>query len=274
MRRIPKYFAAATVLLAFLVAVFACSVAMAEDIGAGGANGITEGIQTSSAVNAAGVVSADLSFPLGFKLIFGIDADPTTPSLSFEPGTGCWGQADGVVYCGTNTAARWGWNGSFMFGLAANTWGLNNVSASATVPTMSPRGGNGGDNDSGLGGSADGEVSVISDGVEKLTVNGTGISTPCTTVNLGVGATTWAVNSACMLVNGHALANVVATITAGDNGSFLRILFSDALVVITDTDAHTASTIDLNSAFTSADDKVLYLVSDGTSWYEIGRSAN
>ena len=51
----------------------------------------------------------------------------------------------------------------------------------------------------------------------------------------------------------------------------------DALVTITDTDAHTANTVDLAGTatnFTSADDKVLQLVFDGVSFYQISVSAN
>ncbi|MFQ5630490.1 MAG: hypothetical protein ACE5I1_17090, partial [bacterium] len=58
------------------------------------------------------------------------------------------------------------------------------------------------------------------------------------------------------------------------NGGFLTLIFVDGLVTITDDNTHAADTIDLNAAFTSADDTVLRLEHDGNSWYEVSRSAN
>jgi len=93
-------------------------------------------------------------------------------------------------------------------------------------------------------------------------------------VTLAAAATTIAVTSAFVQVTGDAGANTVATITGGVVGIPYVFLFVDALVTITDTDAHTADTVDLSAAFTSADDTTLTLIYDGTSWYELSRSAN
>ncbi|MDP2607306.1 MAG: hypothetical protein Q8S00_32615 [Deltaproteobacteria bacterium] len=91
---------------------------------------------------------------------------------------------------------------------------------------------------------------------------------------LGVGATTLAVTSSFVVVTGNGGGNTLADITGGFDGMRLVLLFVDSLVTITDTDAHTANTVDLSAAFTSADDTILELISDGTSWYEISRSVN
>jgi len=91
---------------------------------------------------------------------------------------------------------------------------------------------------------------------------------------LGVGATTFAVTGEAMVITGDGGGNTVATITGGKTGQILILTFVDALVTITDTDAHTANTIDLSAAFVSADDKMLTLFFDGTSWYELSRSTN
>ena len=80
-----------------------------------------------------------------------------------------------------------------------------------------------------------------------------------------------------MTLTGDGGGNTVATITGGQDGQLLTIIFVDALVTITDTDAHGADTVDLAGAatdLTSADDTTLQLVYDGTSWYETGRSVN
>jgi lysophospholipase L1-like esterase len=66
----------------------------------------------------------------------------------------------------------------------------------------------------------------------------------------------------------------ISTITGAAGVGEYTFLFADALSAITDTDAHTANTVDLNAVFTSADDTVLKLFYDGTSWYEVSRSVN
>ena len=91
---------------------------------------------------------------------------------------------------------------------------------------------------------------------------------------LGVGATTVGITTTFITLTGDGGGNTLATITGASIGQELRILFTDANITITDTDAHTADTIDLNAAFTSADDTVLVLFYDGVSWYEISRSVN
>jgi len=96
----------------------------------------------------------------------------------------------------------------------------------------------------------------------------------CTAETLGAGVTTFAVTGEVMVITGDGGANTIATITGGLIGQELTLIFVDALVTITDTDAHTANTVDLSAAFTSADDTVLKLIFDGTSWYEISRSIN
>jgi len=93
-------------------------------------------------------------------------------------------------------------------------------------------------------------------------------------LTLGAAATTFAVDGDFMIITGDGGGNTIATITGGYPGQELTLLFVDALVTITDTAAHTADTVDLSAAFTSADDTILKLVYDGTSWYETSRSVN
>lgn len=93
-------------------------------------------------------------------------------------------------------------------------------------------------------------------------------------VTLAAAATTIAVTSRFVVVTGDAGGNTVATITGGATGVPYVFLFVDGLVTITNTDAHTANTVDLSASFTSADDTTLMLIYDGTSWYELSRSVN
>ena len=95
-----------------------------------------------------------------------------------------------------------------------------------------------------------------------------------TAVTLAAAATAIAKTSDFMVVTGDVGGNTVATITGGEEGDELTLLFVDTDVTITDTDAHTADTVDLSAAFTSADDTMLKLKYDGTSWYEVSRSVN
>jgi len=91
---------------------------------------------------------------------------------------------------------------------------------------------------------------------------------------LAAGATTFAVTGEAMIIDGDGGGNTIATITGGATGQILILLFVDASVTITDTDAHGANTVDLSAAFTSADDTTLTLFFDGTSRYELSRSVN
>lgn len=94
------------------------------------------------------------------------------------------------------------------------------------------------------------------------------------TTTLGAGAATLAITRDIVVLTGDGAGNTLTTITGGITGQVLRILFVDGLVQITDDNTHAANTVDLSAAFTSADDMVLTLFFDGTSWYECGRSPN
>jgi hypothetical protein len=97
------------------------------------------------------------------------------------------------------------------------------------------------------------------------------------TTTLGVGVTTLAITKNVITLTGDGGANVLATITGGLPGQIFTIIFTDANITITDTDAHTANTVDLAGVATdlvSADDTTLQIVFNGTSWYEVSRSVN
>ena len=113
--------------------------------------------------------------------------------------------------------------------------------------------------------------------VEVMILGLGGVSTINDPNTLGVGATTFIIESNVMTMTGDGGGNTVATITGADSGTLLTLIFADGNVTITDTDAHTANTIDLAGAatnLTSADDTTLQIVFDGTSWYETSRSVN
>uniref|UniRef100_A0A6M3JD48 Putative tail protein n=2 Tax=viral metagenome TaxID=1070528 RepID=A0A6M3JD48_9ZZZZ len=112
---------------------------------------------------------------------------------------------------------------------------------------------------------------------EGMRLSRAGISTANDPNTLGVGVTTFIVESNVMTMTGDGAGNTIATITGAKSGTLLTLIFVDALVTITDTDAHTANTVDLAGTatnFTSADDKTLQIVFDGTSWYETSRGTN
>jgi hypothetical protein len=100
------------------------------------------------------------------------------------------------------------------------------------------------------------------------------VASAAKTLTLGAGATAFAVTSNVMTITGDGGGNTIATITGGLSGQRLTLIFVDALVTITDDNTHAANSVDLSAAFTSADDTVLELVFDGTSWYEVSRSVN
>ena len=91
---------------------------------------------------------------------------------------------------------------------------------------------------------------------------------------LAAGAVTFAVTGEAMVIDGDGGGNTIATITGASTGQILILRFVDASVTITDTSTHAANTVNTAGAFTSADNTMLTLFFDGTSWFETGRSVN
>jgi len=119
-------------------------------------------------------------------------------------------------------------------------------------------------------------ASTVSGGGDITTSDGAVAAAVETVATLGVGATTFAVDANVCIITGDGGGNTVATITGGVAGQLLTLIFVDGLVVISNNDGHGANTVDLDGAndFTSADDSVLQLVFDGTSWYKVSASIN
>lgn len=108
----------------------------------------------------------------------------------------------------------------------------------------------------------------------KLHVNGNAIidsslSTTARTTTLGAAATTFPVFSNVMTITGDDGGNTVATITGANSGMLLTLIFVDGNVTITDNNIGAANTVNLPASFTSADNKTLLIVFDGTSWYGV-----
>jgi hypothetical protein len=109
-----------------------------------------------------------------------------------------------------------------------------------------------------------------------LNIANNAVKRTITATGLGAGVATFACVGEAMTITGDALGNTVTTITGGVTGQTLILTFVDALVTISNNDAHTANTIDLSGGanLVSADDTMLMLFFDGTSWYELSRSVN
>lgn len=109
-------------------------------------------------------------------------------------------------------------------------------------------------------------------------VTATGIrATAQQTATLGAAATTFGVTSNVITLTGDGGGNTIATITGGVDGMLLTIICVDANITFTDTDAAAANKMDLPGVatdITSADDKVIQLVYDGTSWFCTSVSTN
>jgi len=98
-------------------------------------------------------------------------------------------------------------------------------------------------------------------------------------VSLGSGATTFAVEGNVMVITGHGGGNTIGTITGGEFGMHLILIFTDANVTITDTAyaSLAANQIALpgwGTDLTSAAGTVLHLVHDGTGWVQVSVSEN
>lgn len=102
-------------------------------------------------------------------------------------------------------------------------------------------------------------------------------SSSTSTITLAAAATTFAVVRNQHIVDCDGGGNNIATITAGSN-AFYVFEFVDANCTLVDDDTHAANTIDLTGAATnqvSADDMVILLYFNGTSWYQVApESAN
>lgn len=102
----------------------------------------------------------------------------------------------------------------------------------------------------------------------KVSVTGT-INTVRQLKNLGSGDTSFVITSNVVVLTGFGATNTIATITGGQSGQLLTIIFTDGLVTLTDDDSHASNTLDLTGDIVSADDTVVQLVFDGTSWYQV-----
>lgn len=126
-----------------------------------------------------------------------------------------------------------------------------------------------------IGGSAVGTLALTITAGDLALSSGIMAST-MKTATLGAGITAIAATSNVMTITGDGGGNSVTTITGGRSGQLLTIIFVDANVTLVNDDGHGANTIDLAAAgnITSADDKVVQLVFDGTSWYQVGTTTN
>ncbi len=216
------------------------------------------------------------------QIILPSESDAVTPTLAFGDGdSGFYENSDDVIYVAHATSKKWQFHTSLFGSITARAGQIQQAASSATDPAFHF----GNDSDTGMGSAGLDQLSLIAGAVEAYNITETA-TVPTHTVNgksgsngesitLGSGVTTFALTTNFVTLTGDGAANTVATITGGVSGQVLRILFVDALVTITDTDAHTADTVDLNAAFTSADDTVMTLLYDGTSWYEAApRSVN
>jgi len=111
--------------------------------------------------------SDNLTMPAATHLVLPLHNDAATPTLAFGDGDcGVYQSADGRLDFTTNGTARWYMNISFLQGSLGSSGALINETASATNPTISPRGAS--DPDTGLGASGNNQLSLIAGGVEGI----------------------------------------------------------------------------------------------------------
>jgi hypothetical protein len=146
-------------------------------------------------------------------------------------------------------------------GTAANTWDYGFDLSDATISTAEIRGQNGETIDN----TTDGQVAI-----SGITTNAAMQSK-----TLAASDTTFAITSNSITLTGDGGTNTLAIMTGGGIGNY-TILFVDGLITVTDDATNAANTIDLvgSSNLTSADDTILYVFFNGTSFYEISRSVN
>jgi len=124
------------------------------------------------------------------------------------------------------------------------------------------------------GGTLAGELVVNDD----LQMNGTIYQDDANVIYIEDDETTFAVTENIHELMAEDEEVTIGTITGGKVGVYTFLFpYSDNEhygITITDTDAHTANTIDLSAAFTSTDHDTITLLYDGFKWYEVSRSVN
>ena len=167
--------------------------------------------------------------------------------------------AKGYNYFAEKSAA--GFTFSSILGTAANTWDYGFDLSDATISTAEIRGQNGETIDN----TTDGQVAI-----SGITTNAAMQSK-----TLAASDTTFAITSNSITLTGDGGTNTLAIMTGAGIGNY-TILFVDGLITVTDDATNAANTIDLvgSSNLTSADDTILYVFFNGTSFYEISRSVN
>lgn len=100
----------------------------------------------------------------GCRLVLPLENDAVTPTLAFGDGdTGFFEDTDDSLRVSIGQTSSWRWATTFFTGNTSGSAGLNNVTASATVPGVIF----GGDPNTGIGHAAADQLSLITGGVEK-----------------------------------------------------------------------------------------------------------
>ncbi|MBM3328201.1 MAG: hypothetical protein FJY67_01850 [Calditrichaeota bacterium] len=166
-----------------------------------------------------------------------------------------------------------GWTGNRSSGLLEVTTYYNQGGAQTGVDFQINRS----DSGAGLGFGSDIQrlIRCLVNGAAQFVVNRHGVyASTCESQTFGPGVITFAVISNTMRLTGDGGGNTIGTITGGENGQTLTLIFLNDKITITDDATEAANSVNLSAAFTSVDGTVLQLVFDGTSWREVSRSVN
>ncbi len=130
------------------------------------------------------------------------------------------------------------------------------------------------DSGTGVGGdhSVAGQVILWSSSNKALFVEPSGYGAPKRDAD--ITGTEFTMTSNIMQISATAGAVSIATIAgAPANGCLLTLIFTDANVTLSDNNTGASNTLDLGGDISSADDKVVQLVHDGTSWFRVSAAA-
>lgn len=251
----------------------------ATNINGSGTDGIVMVVDDGTDdVRFIGSIGAGITPTTTNALLVPSEDDAATPTLAFgDADTGFYESSDDTLVCSTAGTARFIIDSSGAYGSGTLHGGIGFQNASATVPTLNPRRNNSQD---GIGSASANSMSLIAGSTEALRATVGVVYHSVAGAALAAAATTFAVSANVMIVDCDGGGNTIGTITGGASGSMgaeVKLIFVDASCTITDTDAHTAQTVDLAGSATnlvSADDTTLTIQHDGTSWYELGRSPN
>ncbi len=167
-----------------------------------------------------------LNLASGEKLICAVDDDATAPTISLEPGSGFYAQADGVIRLAIDGALKYEFEATKLGGTSSNSPQLVQDGASATVPVFVTRG----DTNTGQGRGATDAFSAIAGGVEAIRYTEATSILQAVEADVGLTAATDSIQGTGVILSSYNVYDTVAV--AGDAATLPATFIVGTLVYV------------------------------------------